>query len=427
VSLPPYILIIHQVVIVITVMLVSKFDNPWEPKSRTGKNGENQNDIGFGDALKKINKLINDMMGGLGDPDASDEGGGGSHRRSRLIIGGVCILLFTWLLSGVYVIDVYEEGVITRFGRYVRNADRGLNYKFPYPIETVYKVNVTRINKETIGFKGDRGVSLVGHDRLTEASHSNLRMFSHPNRSVDDLKKGLGDDDGQMLTGDENMIDLQFFAQWYVADPRGYLFNIKDNIYGSTVRSVAETSMRQVIGEVRLYDALSEKREEIEVRVKQLMQEKLDSYGSGIQVNGVGILYSYVASEVMDAYRDVQSAKADKEREINQAHSYSNSIIPKARGDAQAIMEEAFAYKESEILRAKGEAERYNAILREYRKNNSIVKTRIYIDTLESVLSSTEKVVVDIGLLGEGGGGGTGRTNFLPVLGLADVLQRNRK
>jgi membrane protease subunit HflK len=207
---------------------------------------------------------------------------------------------------------------------------------------------------------------------------------------------------------------MHFFVQWYIKNAKDYLFNIKDDIGESTVKVSAESSMRQIIGRVKISEALSEQRQEIEQRVKTLLQGLLDNYNSGVEIVNVGILYSYVAPEVRDAYRDIQSARADKEGEINNAMAYKNDIIPRARGEAQAIIEEAKGYKESVIARAAGEAERFRNIFSQYQNARDITRKRMYIEAMEQVLKDVNKIVIDKSM--------TGKT--LSLLPIQDLIKK---
>ena len=351
------------------------FDNPWgNGTSDKGKDQDKQksSNSDIDDLIKRgQEKIINFLIKKNQKSQKSND----PVNTTPLVLVFFLGLLFIWLATGFYTIDTDEEGVVMRFGKYNRTATPGLNYKLPTPIEIVEKVSVTRINKEMIGLKTQPG-------KLLASSNSEEADSSNPKES-------------QMLTGDENIIDMHFFVQWYIKSAKDYLFNIKDDIGESTIKVSAESAMREVIGRVKISEALSEQRQEIEQRAKKILQDLLDNYHSGIEVVSVGILYSYVAPEVRDAYRDIQSAKADKEKEINEAFAYKNDIIPRARGEAQAVIEEAKAYKESVIAKATGEAERFKNIVSQYQNAKDTTKKRMYIETMEQVLKNLNKVIVD--------------------------------
>lgn len=352
--------------------------------------------------LKKGRTKIMDFL------SSKNDSGGGFQYGSKPGVAGkswgwiffIIIILFAllaWLSTGFYTIDTDEQGVVIRFGRYNRISTPGLNWKLPSPVETVEKVSVTRINKEVIGFKASQ-------NQRAPAQESADDSISIPKES-------------QMLTGDENIMDLHFSVQWYIKDPSRYLFNIRDDIGENTIRVASESAMRQVVGLAKISEALSEQRQGIEHKAKAILQNMLDSYNSGIEVVSLGILYSYVAPEVRDAYRDIQSAKADKEREINQAQAYKNDIIPRARGSAQAIIQEAMAYKDSVVARAQGEAERFSAVVAQYQKAKDVTRKNMYINTMEQVLKNKEKVLIDKRITGNG---------TIPVIPMKDLFEVNK-
>lgn len=358
---------------------IHSFQNPWDnerPKS------DDLNDI------VRRGKAKIDQIFSKGGSKINNINNKGNNKFAKVILVLLIGLpLLGWLSTGFYTVDLDQQGVVTRFGKYNRISEPGLNYKLPDPIEIVEKVSVTRINKEFIGIRSST-------DRQVNLSASLFGNASSSNDKTDKADLSIPEE-SQMLTGDENIIDLHFFVQWHVKDPKDYLFNIRDEVNESTVRSSAESAMRQVIGTVKLYEALSEQRQGIEQRAKVILQQMLDSYNAGVSVTSLGILYSYVPPEVRDAYRDIQSAKADKEREINQAYSYRNDMIPRARGEAQAVISEAKSYKDAVVLKASGESEKFNTIYAQYSKSKDITRKRLYIETMEEVMQKTKKIMVD--------------------------------
>jgi len=367
--------------------MISEFENPWDNGVRD--KGRNPLD-NIPQSLREVTKKLADAFFGnksAGQPPNTghDMKQAGSTRLAGLIF--FSIIIASWFLTGFYTVNTNEQGVVFRLGKYTRTSNHGLNYKLPYPLESVEKISVTRINKEIIGAK-------VSKNLETRNNVSFNALSSHGDK---DKGSSSDEDDDQMLTGDENIISMRFYVQWSIKNAKNYLLNIKDDVGESTVRIVAESAMREVVGTVKLYEALSEQREEIEKRVRIIMEEALDSYGAGIQIESVGILYSYVASEVMDAYRDVQSAKADKEREINQAHAYRNDILPRARGKAKSIIEAAYAYRDSLIANTRGEVERYKATYGQYQKAKEVTRSKLYIETMETVLGPVNKTIIDKG------------------------------
>ena len=264
--------------------------NPWDRRSDNERRTDTEKEIrGIMDSLKDLKK-----SGKLPDLRIPEDRGEIILKLLPII---AIILALMWLSTGFFTIDTDEEGIVMRFGQYNREVTPGLNYKLPTPFETVEKLSVTRIKKEMIGkitnpIKRFKAHSLANNGQDAEAD------LSYPKES-------------QMLTGDENIIDMHFYVQWKIRNAKDYLFNIKDSQSDNIVRSAAESIMRQIIGGVSISEALSEGRLVIEQKVKKGLQQALDLYGAGIEIISIGILYSYVGAEVRDAYRDVQSAKAD--------------------------------------------------------------------------------------------------------------------
>ncbi len=384
--------------------IFNAFQNPWEDeKPRHSNNNDDIQNI-----VRKSKEKINQIFGSNGKGDGTNGSDPKKVARIALLLL-VGLPLLGWLSTGFYTVDLDQQGVVTRFGRYNRISDPGLNYKLPDPIELVEKISVTRINKEFIGIRSS----------VERSSSSSVSSIFGNNSSSSSDKQEKADlsipEESQMLTGDGNIIDLHFFVQWHVKNPKDYLFNIRDDAGESTVRSSAESAIRQVIGTVKLYEALSDQRQSIEQKTRVILQQMLDSYGSGISITSLGILYSYVPPEVRDAYRDIQSAKADKEREINQAYSYRNDIIPKARGEGQAVISEAKAYKDAVVLRAAGESEKFNTIYAQYTKAKDVTRKRLYIETMEDVMLKTKKIIVDSNSKG-----------LLQMMSLSDMMKNSK-
>ena len=389
-------------------IIAHKVENPWRKKD------SGPSPLGNSD-LEKLLKMGKDKFDNKGKNNQNKLDNIQLPTKRTLMITFL-IFFCGWLTTGFYTVDTNEEAVITRFGKLDRNTLPGLNYHLPEPIESVTKINVTRLHREIIGLK-------VKPNILTKNESSDLwseMLKNHQKTSAEPIIKedNTRSDEEQMLTGDENMIDLRFFVQWYIKDAEAYIFNLKDDSEENTVRVIAESVMREVIGKVKLYDALSDQREKIEGQVLISLKAILDSYNSGIAISSLGILYSYVAPEVMDAYRDVQSAKANKEREINNAFSYRNKIIPRSRGEAKAVLEKAEAYRESVIKEAEGETNRYAAILKEYQQARDVTIKRIYIDTMKKLLSKTNKVLIDQS---------QANNNSLPLMNLNELMKQNNK
>ena len=315
-------------------------------------------------------------------------GGGGGRGLSAKAIGIVVLaLLGIWLASGFYRVQPEEEGVVLRFGKLNRVTTPGLNYHLPSPIESVLTPQVTRVNRVEIGFRSGAG----GSDR---------------NISEEAL----------MLTGDENIIDVNFVVLWRISNAADYLFNIRDP--EDTVAIAAESVMREVIGQTPILEATTEGRREIEGRVREQMQVLMNEYGAGINIEEVQLQKSDPPAEVIDAFRDVQRAQADRERLQNEAEAFANDIIPRARGEAERLLQEAQAYEQEAVERARGEADRFTQVLKAYNEAKDVTIKRIYLETMEDVLGGVNKVIIDAQ---EGGNG------VVPYLPLPDLERRARE
>ena len=285
-----------------------------------------------------------------------------------LPIAGIALVL--WLLSGVYIVGPDEVGVVQTFGKYSRAAQSGLNYHFPYPIETVSTPKVTEVKRIEIGFR------TVGNKQYQTVERESL-----------------------MLTGDENIVDAEMIVQYRIKDPVAYTFNFIEPEL--TVREASEASLRTVVGRHNIDEALTSGKFMIQEETKELVQSILDKYSTGILVVAVQLQDVSPPEQVIAAFKDVASAKEDKNRMINQAEGYRNDVIPKARGEAQARIREAEGYKQARIARAEGDVAKFSAILKEYRKAKGVTETRMYLETVEEVLQNKEKIIVPDG---EGGG-----------------------
>ncbi len=290
-------------------------------------------------------------------------GGGDSKKGFALVLA---VLLVLWMASGIYFVKADEQGVVLRFGAYQRTTGAGVNYHLPYPIESVATPRVTVINRVEVG---------VRSGMVRKASEASIA------------------EESLMLTGDENIIDINFEVQWKISDAPNFLFNIRGP--EDTVRAVAESAMREVIGTAKIATVLAEGKLQVEQSAKKLMQDTLDNYNAGIEVVRVNLLKADPPSQVIDAFRDVQTARADLETSRNQAESYRNDILPKARGLAQKMVLEAEAYKQEVIARAQGEASRFSAVYNEYKQAKDVTKKRMYLETMESILQGMSKVIVD--------------------------------
>jgi len=282
---------------------------------------------------------------------------------------GLIILLIIWAASGLYRVLPDEQGVVLRFGKFVNTTQPGLNYHFPYPIETALTPKVTKLNRMDVGFRSgsDSGFSSAGVADVPEES--------------------------LMLTGDENIVNIDFSVFWVIKDAGNFLFKIQDP--ATTVKAAAETAMREVVAKSKLQSILTEGRSKIENETQEIAQGLLDEYESGIQITQVQTQKADPPDEVIDAFRDVQAARADMERSKNEAEGYQNDVIPRARGDAAKILQEAEAYKKQVVALAEGEASRFLAIYTEYAKAKRVTQERMYLETMEKVLADIDKVIID--------------------------------
>ena len=272
-------------------------------------------------------------------------------------------ILVVWLLTGIYIVGPDEVGVIRTFGEYTRITQSGLNWKFPSPIETANTPKVTEVKRIEFGFRSLKN----GQYRTVE-------------------KESL------MLTGDENIVDAEMIVQYKIKDPVQYLFNIVEPEL--TVREAAEASLRTVVGRNKIDETLTTGKFTIQEETKIQLQNILDKYESGIHVVAVQLQDVSPPKEVIGAFKDVASAKEDKNRMINQAEGYRNDVIPKARGEAEAMIRDAEGFKESRVKRAEGDATKFTTILKEYNKAKSITEKRLYLETMEKVLPGIEKIII---------------------------------
>ena len=272
-------------------------------------------------------------------------------------------LVVLWLATGIYIVGPDEVGVVRTFGKFTRVVQSGLNWKFPAPIEVVNTPKVTEVKRIEIGFRTLKN----GQYRTVE-------------------KESL------MLTGDENIVDAEMIVQYKIKDPVAYLFRIVGPEL--TVREAAEASLRTVVGRNKIDETLTTGKFTIQEETKSQLQLILDKYNSGIHVVAVQLQDVSPPKEVIGAFKDVASAKEDKNRMINQAEGYRNDVIPKARGEGEAMIRDAEGFKESRIKRAEGDAAKFTTILKEYRKAKSITEKRLYLETMEKVLPDIEKIIV---------------------------------
>ena len=304
----------------------------------------------------------------------------------------ITVLLAIWSLSGFYRVGTDEQGVVTRFGEYVRTTEPGLHYHLPFPIESISKPKVTRVNRIEVGFR-------TSQTQFTQ--NSQLRQIP---------------EEALMLTGDENIVDLNFTIFWIINDAKDFLFNVRNPAI--TIKSIGESVMREKIGQTPIDPILAEGKSIVEEEVKIKVQAVLDYYESGVLVTQVQLQKADPPELVIESYRDVQRAKTDEQRLRNEAESYRNDIIPRARGEAEKNIQEAEAYKQEVVAKAEGEAQRFLSVYNSYKTSKDVTRERIYLETLEKTLGRIDKVIVD-------NNAGSGVVPYLPLPELKNKASRN--
>ncbi len=354
---------------------------PWGGQRPTGGGG-----VGGGGQQPNIEEMLRRsqdrvrrvLPGGFGSPTA--------------IILIIAVLLLIWLASGLYRVQENERGVPLLFGDWSGDVtEPGLHWWPPAPIGEVLVPAVTQINRLNVGFR----------------DASDIRTRTTSTRDVQN--------ESLMLTSDQNIADVDFVVQWRISNAGEYLFNIRNP--EETVKAVAESAMREVVGQTALDDLLTTAREEVQGKTRDLIQAILDGYKAGIAIERVQLQKTEAPPPVIDAFNDVQRARQDKEKLQNEAESYRNRIVPTSRGEAAGLIQEATAYRERVIKEAQGEASRFDQIYETYRAAPEVTRRRLYIETLRDVLEKADKVIID-----EGSNGGQGVVPYLPL----NELNRNR-
>lgn len=363
---------------------------PWGQPPRGpsgGGGGPGGNPPDLEELLRRGQDRLKSVLGGGGG--SSGGGGGGAFAfGAKGITLGALVALGLWLFTGVYRVEPDEVGVELFLGKVVDITAPGLNYNWPGPIGATFTPQVLAVREVTIGAR----------DVQATANRSTTQRAA--------LEESL------MVTGDENIVDIDFRVQWNIkTEPRtaaaDFLFNIQDP--EGTVRAVAESAMREVVGKFDIQRVLTEDRAKIELEVSALMQTTLDGYGAGIDIRLVQMQKVDPPSQVIDAFRDVQAARADAERAQNEAQAYANKIVPEARGEAARIIESATGYKTRTVEEARGQADRFIKVYDEYRKAPQVTRERMYLETMERVFGGMDKVILDQA------GNGQGVVPFLPL------------
>lgn len=294
----------------------------------------------------------------------------------KLIIG---IILFLWLISGFYQVQPSEQGIVLRLGKYVETTDAGLHYHLPYPFEKVFIVDITKERSINLG---------VNENSFREAS-TNALTESH------------------MLTGDENIVDINLTVVWNIKDAKDYLF--KTRTPDSTVKVAAQSVLREIIGQSKMEDVITGDRNKIENDTKKELQTLLDNFKTGVNIVRVKLQKADPPKQVVDAFNEVQRAKTDAERFKNEAEAYANEVLPKAEGEAIKRKQEAEAYREAVINKAQGEAQRFTSIYDAYKTGKIVTSKRLYLETMEDVLKKSKKVIMEPGQKS---------SNMMPILPL---------
>jgi membrane protease subunit HflK len=337
-----------------------------------GPGGGNQGPPDLDELWRNFNRRLGDLFGrrrGGGEPPQGPSAwqfGGGA---------GVLVLLVlaVWLASGFYIVDAASRGVVLTFGRYAEETGPGLRWRLPWPIQSHELVNLSQVRTLEVGYR------------------NNVRTKV--------LKESL------MLTDDENIVDLQFAVQYLVKDARDYIFNVRRP--DESAQQIAETAMREVIGKSRMDAILYETQVDIANKAHELMQQIHDRYGTGITISAVTVQNAQPPEQVQAAFDDAVKANQDRERQKNEGQAYANDVIPRARGTASRLQQEAAGYKQRVIANAEGDASRFKQVLAEYAKAPGVTRERIYLDTMQQLLSSTSKILMDYR--------GSGNLLYLPL------------
>jgi len=330
--------------------------NPW------GGNGQTPPELDA--VIKDFKNKFDNFFGGKKASGSKEGGNIPSAGGFKYIF---ILALLVWGLSGIYIIDPAEKGVVLRFGAFQEETSQGPHWHLPFPIETLNRINVEQIRTAEIGYR-----NVV----------SGSRRFG-----------GNVSSESLMLTKDENMIDAKFAVQYKINDVQAYLFNVANP--DATLRHVAESAIRQVVGKNTMDYILTEGRVDIADSIRQRSQELLDMYEIGLQITTVNMQDAQPPEQVQASFSDAVKAREDKQRLINEAQTYANDILPKSRGKAARMLEESKAYKSEVVSKSEGESSRFKQILTEYEKAPEVTRERLYRETMEVVLANTSKVVVD--------------------------------
>ncbi|MFA9438735.1 FtsH protease activity modulator HflK [Uliginosibacterium sp. sgz301328] len=327
---------------------------------------------------RDLNRRLAGAFNRKGGGQRGNDGGGPPPETTRRQFGGgiglvVAVLVVLWLASGFYTVDASERGVVLRFGKFREVTGEGLNWRLPFPLETHELVNVSQVRTVEVGYRGSERAK--------------------------DLREAL------MLTDDENIINIQFAVQYTVADPEAFLFNNRNP--EEAVKQAAETAMREIVGKSQMDFVLYQGREEVANSAARLIQDILNRFQTGIQINKVTMQNAQPPEQVQDAFNDAVKAGQDRERLKNEGEAYANDVIPRARGAAARLREEADGYAARVVARAEGDASRFSQIQAEYARAPEVTRNRMYLDAMQQIFANTSKILVDTK--------GSGNLLYLPL------------
>jgi len=323
----------------------------------------------------------------------------GLQGQGRNIVGG--FLLAAWLVSGIYRVEPDEQGVVLRFGRWVDTVEPGLHYHLPYPISRVLVPKVTQVNQLQLGGAAEFAPGTAGNALASSATPA--------------AGAGRVDPTNQMVTGDENIVIAEYVVFWRIKNAGDYLFRVQDP--KATLQMAAESAMHAVIGHYPIQAALSDKRQEIADEAKDTLQKILDRYNAGILITQVQLQRVDPPAAVIDAFNDVQRARADQERARNEAEAYANDVLPRARGEADRMTEEANAYKEQVVNLARGEIQSFLSVYETYRQAKDVTAWRMYMDSMDQLLKKSGKVIID--------SSGKGLSGVVPYMPLSESRDKS--
>ena len=336
--------------------------NPWGKQG--GGGGGNNQPPDLDEVVRRLQERFSGFFGGGGSGSNGSSSGGDFKLNKNMITTILGALFVVWAASGFYMVAADEEAVILRFGKHTATTGPGLNWAIPYPVDRVEKLPVTRVQRLEIGFR--------------QFADGTIRKRN--NESL-------------MLTKDENIVDISFIVQYKIKSVEEFLFNI-DNAT-KTVRDAAESAIREIIGRTSIDDVLTTRKAEVEIETQDLIQIILNSYKAGISISTIKLQDVQPPERVIREFKDVASAREDKERAKNEAQAYANDIIPKARGESKKMVLDAEAYAKQVVSRAQGESERFESLLAAYKLAPEVTRKRLYMDTMQEVMSKAEKIIID--------------------------------